>query len=293
MDNVIYLDVLLAVNMIVNFLLMWITSTLSASRTSTLRLIFASIIGSMLSLIILLPSQNILILGAIRFVGASLMVIIGFGKSTIKTFIRQVLYLFGTSFIFAGLMFAIWIFITPSNMTVSNSVVYFNISALTLIISSTIIYAIIRISLFFMKRKVPTNNEYEIIIEYNSNFATTYGILDTGNSLYDMFSGLPVLITEYKVIEGLFSKHQSEIFKTSNTDDFLKHLDSPFKHRFRLIPYNAVGINSVLPAFLPDKVTLTSGNKSIKTKDTYIAVTRDKLSDGQFSALINPDIVNV
>ena len=106
--RVIYLDVLLIVNLFVNYFLLLSTAQFVHRRPRRLRLLLGASIGSAASALILLPNLGLVPMLAIKLVLASLIVLTSFGYGTKAVYIKTVLIFFGVNFIFAGVMLALW-----------------------------------------------------------------------------------------------------------------------------------------------------------------------------------------
>ena len=96
----IYVDVLIILNIYVNFFLLKITSGITSSHMTTKRCMIASVYGSFFSLLILCPSLNSFAVTSIKVAAAFTIVLIAFGFFGWNRFIKNTVAFFTSNFIF-------------------------------------------------------------------------------------------------------------------------------------------------------------------------------------------------
>ena len=136
MKQTIYIDVLLAVNIFINYFLLLAAAKFLAVRRICLRILAASILGSAYSLTMLMPSISMVLALLMKLAMSASLVLIAFPWGGKKQFLKSLACFYIMNFAFAGFMMAIWHFISPQGMIIKNSIVYFNISPIILIGSS-------------------------------------------------------------------------------------------------------------------------------------------------------------
>ena len=141
----VYVDVLVVVNIFIDFLLLLGTGRFLQLKSKLLRLILASLLGGAQSLVALLPEIPAALNILLDLLFASALVLIAFGKADFRSFLKRTLVFFGVSFFFCGIMVFIYSAFRPKGMEVYNDVVYFNISPILLIILTLICYYIMRV----------------------------------------------------------------------------------------------------------------------------------------------------
>jgi stage II sporulation protein GA (sporulation sigma-E factor processing peptidase) len=139
---------------------------------------------------------------------------------------------------------------------------------------------------------------YDVIIELNNKKIEVNAILDTGNSLKDPISNLPVIVVEYEAIKQALPDKMAVIFN-SNRDDIsyeklcsiLEKTDLLFK--IRLIPFSTLGRqNGMLIGVKPDNVRLTGKKCKREVKNVVIGICNNKISKtGEYKALLYPEIL--
>ncbi len=280
----IYLDVFIITNIYVNYFLLKSTARISHTKLTLKRCAFASLIGVIPSLIILLPQCPMSILALIKMASASLVVIIAFLKIKLSQLIKLTAIFFGISFIFSGSMTVIANLTKTSAILVNNYTIYFNISIITLVIATIISYCIVCVIALILDRKMNANHCYTVLVSFKGKEYTFSGIGDTGNTLVDSFSGKPVIICDsIKLADYL----NLDISKNYSTSEYME-LFIGFKG-FRLLPYSTIGNKGIIPAFLADNIVITDENENIKPVDAYIALSSNL--NGEENAIFNPRLL--
>lgn len=280
---VIYLDLLLCLNLFVNFFLLKATAALSKTECGFWRMLLGALLGAATSLTILLPSLPLIIDLWIRVLAAAGMVLIAFSYNSKRTFIRHFGTLFLCSFGFAGVMFAVWFLFRPNGMQLSGNAVYFDISPLLLIVSTVVAYGILRLISFFSQRRAEVSKIYTISITLNDRTVCTQALCDTGNHLTDLLSGNPVVVVEHDLVKSLLPTG-AECFTTVGAQP-----PPQIQSRYRVIPFTAVGGKGFLPAFVPDMMEIARNDKKYKTSKVTVAVSKDLMTD-EYRALIGSEL---
>lgn len=273
----IYIDVLVVLNIYVTYCLMLSTSKLSGIVITKRRLFATSILGGIFSLIILLNLTLTLQIIS-KFIMGAILIIVGFGIKNKNRFLKVSIYFFTTNFLYGGVMLGVFIVFAPNIMAYKNGVVYFNITALNLVISTIVAYIIVNIIIRVLDKKVKTEDIAIVKIKFLGREVMLTGLIDTGNKLNDIFTGLPVIVCEYEGVEDLFPSKLKEYFQ--NTKITMLN-DTSYATKIRLVPINVVGAKTVLPAFKPDEVVISN-----EIKEVIVAVTNQKLTTGEFNAII-------
>lgn len=282
-----YIDVLILTNIFVNYFIFAITKKFLKTTISKKRIIIASILGGIYSLIVLV-NFSIMELILIKTIMALTLTYILFDFYNIRAFTKNLLCFIGVNALFAGILYGIWFFIKPYNMIVQNGVPYFAISAPTLAIFTIITYGILTLISYLYSKNENSSSLATLQITCNDITANVTALYDTGNNLSDIFTGLPIVVCEYESIKELFPDAVADFFKgldIVSTDDLIH-----FNKKSRIIPTSTISGMTSLPAFSPDKTILTKDNKHKKI-DIIIAVTNNKISSGEHTALLSKNAI--
>jgi len=273
---------LFCVNLIINYFLLLACIKIHKEQRRFRRLLAGAAVGAAASFFIFLPSLNTVADIFFKIFLSIIIVYTAFGYKNKKRFVRLFATFFLVSFAFAGIMIAVWFLWEPPGLLINNSVVYFDISPILLIVSCVISYIIIMLISMFTRRKITPLNEYYIEIFLENKSVYGKAMHDTANNLCDLFSGDPVVVTDFDFIKALIKVPALATFKNTHSPPDNIDVDN-----FRLIPYTTVSKSGFLPAFRPDCIILTSGGKTVKIKNVLIAVSREPLES---NALIGNEV---
>ncbi len=285
METVIYVDVLLVINFIINYLLILGSGRLAGRQIKSTRLIVASLFGAFSSLVIFLPFMGTVLGGFFKLFVSITMVIIAFPYINAIQCLKDIFFLFAVSFIFAGSMLALWLLISPEKMLFYNGVVYFGINAVTLIGITTACYLVVEVLSRIYHRLRGEGEICRLIISCMGHTAEVRGLVDNGNRLIEPFSDIPVIVCWEKEISDVVPaqiKHYSDI----------SACQEPLKQQIRLIPYHAVGKSGILPAYRPDSAIIILGGHTFNAMPVYIAVSPDRIGSSEYGAIVNPAVLN-
>ena len=269
LKTVIYADILVIINIMVNYLLLRASTAITGHSFKPIRFLLSSAAGGLFSLIIFVENISVAVNIITKLVFLAVMMLIAFEIKSGKVFIKCCAAFLAANFVFAGIMFAICTAFFPHSALYKNGVVYFDIDILTLTVSTVICYFTLSLIARFTKSRTPEKCIYTLEIFYENKSVTGKALFDSGNTLCDCFSGKPVIIAEKDFIAPLLEK--TDIIDARN---------------FRLIPFTTIKNGGALPAFSADKVRVFIGKNAIETSGIYIGVTEKKIISGGYSALI-------
>ena len=284
-SDVIYIDVLVAINIFVTWLLLACSVFFSAVQVKRWRLLLGSLLGGAGSLLIFLPPAPWWLLGLEKLLLSALVVFAGFGFGRWRRFLRCFAAFFGVNFAFAGIMLALWLTVKPGGMLYQNGAVYFNVSLLAFVLFACACYATVRGLTALLRRRHPGANLCLATIQMPGGSVTLPALYDSGNKLTDGFTGAPVAVAEYAALQGFLPEALRPFFRGELALIDVPQ-DHPWRARVRQIPFHALGREGLLPAFRTDQVTVKTKNNTQPTLHAVIAVTPDSLSDGSYSMLL-------
>lgn len=261
--RVIYVDVLIAVNVFIDFMLITCTRKFLHIKIKYIRMILGSILGGILSLVALLPYIVFPINIAVDIFSACLIVLASFGICNAKTFIKRVTVYFSLAFSFCGIMLGLYTAFKPNGMAIYNDVIYFNISPILLIILTLICYYI----QFIIQRLTKGDVGYDICnieVKIDENSYSFLAKVDTGCNLKEPFSGDYVIVVESLLINNY----------------------TPSDDRSRIIPFESLGGCGMIKGFKPNGVKIDGIQKD---NSVYIGICNNILN-GDIKALIPAEL---
>lgn len=257
----IYIDVLLILNIYVNYFLLRATARLTHTVITGRRLALTAAVGSLSSLTILLPPLGGAVNLLIKIAAALALVLLAFGKRRPRTYFYLCGVFFAVNFIFAGIVLALSFISDSSHIATNNAALYIDFSLLTLVAFTAVAYFAVCLLRRGLDSSAASDKKYRIIIGVGERSADIPAISDSGNLLRDSFSGAPVIVC------GL--GELSSVIPCRAAVGSLKG--------FRVIPCSTITGSSVMPVFRPDSVVIyTDGGDDKKNVDALIGIVPER-----------------
>ena len=263
----VYVDVLIFLNMIIDYFLLNLTSLITGYIIKVWRHVLTAFFASLFSLIIFIPHVGVFGELIIRFISAVLICLVGYGYKNFRIFIKNYFAFLAVSVIYNGLVSVVWMVLKPKGMIINNSVLYIDVSALEVVIFSGISYLIIRTVLFVIRRASPCAVRCNVKLQDNCKTIDIIGIVDTGNSLKDVYTGRHVIIADKSVAVQLFGELSEK--------------------RKILLPYKTVNGIETISAYPCKNVFVNNVEKG----SVLVAVSDQEL-EGDYRAIVNPEILS-
>lgn len=266
MALIIYLDVLIAENFIVNLFLLVMTGNVIRLKKSYLRLILAAGLSSIYSLCYVIPFIRMFTNAPFRFVVPVLFLFVAYNKQKLWQFVKIYITFLALAFLLAGISLSF----QTSKFTLEYGLTMNNISCKPIIIALIIVGLIIdRLITAIKDRMILKEFVFPLTIIQEDKKVNILGFLDTGNELKEPATNLPVIILEAKAAGSL--REQRRNF---------------------YIPYKVIdGSTGLLEGFIPEEIILTKNNQKISVK-AVVCITEEELSrDKDYTALLSRGII--
>lgn len=296
----IYIDVLFLENVIVNFFILLLTAKFSKQRTSSLRLTIGAVLGaSYVIVLILLPGMKIYGTAAAKIVLSLAIVAVTFAPGKAKAFFKLLALFYLSTFIFAGASFA-FIYFNQNGGFVRNGIVYvfWRSRWVVLILSFAMVGIIIRIFYEIIQNKfVREKLLMPLKISFENKMIEMAALVDTGNSLHDPLTNMPVVVVEFLAIKDILPLEIQDIFRDSREEDLDNISDvvsrSKWFSRFRLIPFTSLGKeNGMLIGFKPDYIEIGENEGKKGVNNVVVGIYNKALSRNEkYKALLSPELV--
>ncbi|WP_297435067.1 sigma-E processing peptidase SpoIIGA [uncultured Clostridium sp.] len=264
---IVYLDVLLIENFLINFFLIVVTIQLLRYKFRYRMLVLASGVGSLYTLTLFFDGLAIFTNIIFKIFVVIIMLKISLPKKEIFTIMKGVLVFFLVSIGFSGFCFLFAMAENPYNITGVFTIN--NYSSKVLLFSAMLLYLTsYRLYLYIKNKGIVNNFIWDIEFILNGNKFYANGFLDTGNELVEPVTLLPVIIIERRICD----------FTILNEEDSFR------------IPYKLVnGSSNVIKGVKVTDIIMKSNIKDEEKKiDAIIALCDTKLSaDGEFNALLS------
>ena len=275
---VIYADILVILNLYINYFLVRSAALLLRRDLSSKRCLLAAGIGAVAALSALLPELPFWAVAGIKAAVGCAVVFAAFGRQKKIDFVISLLCFLIISFVFAGLMLALWTFFAPFDMVYSNGVAYFNIPIAAIAVFTAAAYGAVKAVRYFYDRRLSCRRICRVKITVTGVTAELKGLADTGNGLCDIFSGKSVIVCRRDSVENIIPEAVRKYLdgKAADSTDGI-----------RLLPCRTIAAESLIPVFSAASITIDG-----KTADGFIGVTKNTLGE-DIDCVFNPKIISL
>ena len=166
-----------------------------------------------------------------------------------------------------------------------------NFSYTILIVSSILIYMIIKLGRNYLRMVNCKKTEYfDIDIYFNGISAHVRALADSGNSLKDNIGGNEVIICQYNSIKKFFPDNIK--IQNDSVEMFKILAETSLRHKLRLIPFKSLGEdNGMLLGIKVDKAVIKAKEKK-QIDNIIVCVYNGELDkNGLFDSIINYEII--
>lgn len=296
----VYVDVVLLINFIMDFFILWAAGKMTALQVRRFRLVIGALIGAVYSLVIFLPQASMLTLMIFKIIWSILMILAAFAPLTVKKLFKCFIYMYIISFAMGGAAFASQYFMAQTTdviQVINGAGIIYNNFQYSMLAPALIMAVILGTGgIKYIRKNVEIKNYvYQIYIYYKEQKIELKALMDTGNQLVDPLTNKPVIVVEAEALKEILPK---EILNTLNNEeetiipDLSAKLDLEWSSRLRLIPFNSVGKRyGVMLGFRPDALEIIDKNLSIDGNQVVLGLLHRALtSEGKYQALLNPGI---
>lgn len=297
----IYAEYLLIENFIINYIILYVTKRFTRTDTSNIRLILSALFGAIYTLLVFVPKLHFLANFIAKISVSVLLIIIAFNPAKYKKFLKLFATFYTVSFVFAGGSFALF-YLTNSRVYFGKGIFYIRdingFNSRFLIIGIIVSLLFFKIAFQFIFSKLSKQNMYiNLTVKLQNKRTKLKGLVDTGNSLMDPVTNIPVIVVEFTAIKEILPTSIQEIFTRYRENDLSIISEVMYneedKIKFRLIPFKSIGKdNGMLLGFKPDEVILEN-DENKKISNIVIGIYNNHLTkDNDYVALLHPEIIN-
>lgn len=280
--NTVYIDVLIGLNIFINYFILLAVSKITKYKPDTKRFILSSLLAGVFSLIIFIPALNLFLSFLLKFFVTSLLILTAYKISCFKDFSVLSAVYFGISFLYAGTMFFVWLCSSYDGIIINNSVVYLDISPAIFISSVVAVYAVITVIKRIFGFEIKKDRFLNLTLYYRDAKVNAKCLYDTGNFLTDIFSDFPVVVVDKTVSLALVGIELQSLKDLKNSD---------FGLDIRIIPCSTVSNSGILYGYKIDKASIITKEKEYTAQPVIVAVSENKLSD-RYTAIIGDAFYN-
>jgi stage II sporulation protein GA (sporulation sigma-E factor processing peptidase) len=275
----VYVDVLFAINAVINYLMLRGSAAMGGCPASVRRLVTAALIGGGYAVAVVVPGLEHLRAVPFQLVAATVMVVVAFGWKGIA--VRQGLFFLALSFAFGGAVLLAVQTVEP-DCVILDGRAYYAVSTPALLLLAGLCYGLAAVVLKGWGSHTG-GDLAELTLSLNGQAAKLRALRDTGNTLRDPITGETVLVADWEVLCKLLPDAALRKEECRDPASLVRRLAAQYPQlRFRLLTYQAVGVEcGLLPAV---GCTVTEKGRSRKILTAFTAA---RLSpDGRFEALM-------
>jgi stage II sporulation protein GA (sporulation sigma-E factor processing peptidase) len=297
----VYLDVIWALNLLFDSLLLYLTAIFLKRRIRIWRLLAGGFIGSIIILLWFTPLNTYSNHPLSKLFCSVLMVLAVFGYKRFSYFIKGLMTLYVATFLIGGALIGTHYFIQyDSNMTLEFLKSLSNgfgdpITWLFVLIGFPIAWHFSKKNVEnFEMAKIQFDQIVKVQVTIEEITFSCKGLVDSGNQLYDPLSKLPVMIVS---IRNLIEEMPEPIIKIANDHEALlmgnTELPLEWQNRLRVVPCRVVGQeNQLVVTVKPDSIYIHQNGDQYLCEKGLISFTMQQLSaDDAFESIVHPKML--
>ena len=268
----IYLDIIFFENLFMNYIILFATETILKSQFKIIRTFLSSLIGSVYAVLTYVTDMEIYSSILLKIILSMSMVYIAFNSKNLKSFFKQLIIFYLTSFTFGGVAFAFVYFVNPQNILFEKGVLITTYPIKIILVAGIIGFLIIITAFKNIKGKLRKKDMFcNIKIIINSKSVYVKAIIDTGNFLKEPITQTPVVVVQKNVLKGVIPSYILE-----NIEDIINGKSVnlyEYISKIRIIPFTSLGKeNGVLLGIKADKILVEAEDKYIDINNVIIGI---------------------
>ena len=292
----IYVDIVLVENLIMNYIILFTTGVILKVKHKHLRIFFASLLGSIYSIIAYIGVLQIYSSLLLKIILSILIVYIAFNPQNIQKMMKYLLIFYLSSFAFGGVAFALIYIIKPQDIIMKNGLFLGTYPLKTVMLGSVIAFIIIITAFSIVKNKISKKDMFcNIEIKINDFIIKTKAMLDTGNMLKEPITNTPVVVVEHTLLYECIPKeilNNLEKIIGGDLEDIPEQIKDNYISKLKLIPFSSLGKqNGMLLGIKAEYIKIITEEEKIK-KEAIIGIYNKSLTKkGEYRALMGIELI--
>ena len=245
--TVVYIDSVFVLNAVMDYLLCLVTARLAGIPLRRPRYVLAALAGGGYAAAVFLPGGEFLASSPIKLAAGVLIALIAYGGE--ERLARLTLLLFGLSCAMAGCVLALGL-LAGSALPAERGIFYTDVDLKVLLIAAGAVEIVLTVVFRAAARHGIRGELLPVRLSVGGGTVTLTALHDSGNSLREPGSGLPVLVTAPGALDGVFPKEVRQLLTPESLRQPAELMEplvraAPWLHP-RLLPYHAVGTGAGL-----------------------------------------------
>lgn len=279
---VIYWDVLLAVNFVLNGLILYLTAIAMGQRITQLRIIVAALIGAIY--VVASGVSDLLTLVPVKWMLSLVLVAVTFGYRSWRTFLFCVAVFYLVSFVIGGAVLG-WMSWWNEQALSHRFLTMSEVGGGALVGAVVLLWALRRVIVQTGRR----TQLVRVTVVCGGRTDAFDGLIDSGNTLSTAIRRTPVIIAEHTAVPTICGQARSYL-ATHEEEEWIRgaiELDELWRTRGMLLPYRSVAGSGMLVGIRADEVIIETDGRRYRTCEAVIAVTKRRLAtDGAYRAIV-------
>ncbi len=287
----VYLDVIILVNLVMDFLILWAAGKLAGIEIRYGRILTASILGAIYSAGCVFSNLSVWYDFPVKIIISGLIVILAYWPDSGRMFMKAWAYFYGVSFAMAGAVvgFSYLFQGYPFKSVTDFSYLWLGGGIICAVALGAYGDRLMR------ERVLPNLLRCTVGMRFGSTWCEGQGFIDTGNNLTDPLTNKPVVVAEYKLVSNCFPSDVREAVDYCQQEDklFEALAQTSWANRLRVIPFTSIGKkHGLLIGLRSDELKIQAGNRWLSYPGVVIGLYHDSLSpEGSFQMLVPASFV--
>ena len=297
----VYLDIIWALNLLFDSLLLYLTAIFLKRRIRLWRLIAGGFIGSLIILLSFTPLHDYTNHPVSKLLFSVFMVLMVFGYKRWRYFFKGLMTLYAATFLIGGALIGTHYFI-QYNSDWTLEVLQASVKGFGDPISWLFVMIGFPIAWHFSKKNLENLEMAKIQFDQIVNVKLTIdtetfifkGLVDSGNQLYDPLSKLPVMFVS---IKNQLEAMPEPIVKMAAEPESLIMGDvefpSEWQNKLRIVPCRVIGQeHQLIVAVKPDSILIEQNGEMYLCEKGLVSFTIKQLSaDDAFQCIVHPKML--
>ncbi len=291
----IYLDVIFLENIVINYIMLYVTGIISKAQIKQKRLFLGALIGAVYSIIYYLFRLKIYSSFIIKIILSIVIIYVAFKSTNFKDLLKKILLFYLSSFVFGGAAIAIIYMVNSQNITIQNGVLVGSYTLRTVLIGIVVAYFTI-IFAFKIIKISKKDLICDIEVTLNNKIIKTKALIDTGNLLKEPITNLPVIVMEHTLLYDVMPKEILNNVEEILGGDFSKipeNIKEEYSSKLKVIPFSSLGKqNGMLLGIKAENLIINLNEEKRKIDKVVVGIYNKSLTkNGEYRSLLGIEFV--
>lgn len=293
----IYIDVILAENLMMNYIILLATGIVAKVKIKQFRLVLASLIGAIYTIISYMKILNLQFSFVFKIILSIIIVYAAYNPQRMSKMWKILLIFYLVSFVFGGVAFSLIYIVKPQEVLVKNGMFLGTYPLKTIMLGAVIAFLIIIATFKIVKNKISKKDViYDIEVMINDKKITARALIDTGNMLKEPITNTPVIVIEkallYECLPKEILNHLENIIG-GDFKDIPEEVQDRYISKLKLIPFSSLGKqNGMLLGIKPKKIKIVKEDEIVEKENVILGIYQQSLTKrGEYQALMGMEFI--